>query len=636
MFFKFIFYLFFSFKPLAQDSHRLEKISDNSALALPGFPHLGGMGLSGSVEPQNAHASELAPIKESGAMPQGLYHLDREEEIAFKIFEKAILLSPEFLEEFKPQTATPFYIVNGHKVYLNEGFWSLTRAWLKSYIKEAEKDCSCDLDPDLMIREAKNYLPRSPLKQKLVNRGRELGYTASHLSARYGYIAAALKLSAETAEMLIFLMTAGVGAHVLCNAIDVMIFPLARKIQKYVRVFSYGGRLGAGRARSSAKIFWLSRKINKSKKRAFFYIEQALIFRERELEKLNQEGPKSLFHKRGHRLLWAERLKRKTDPLFEQIGQWESQLRDGYLTLRKRNRMVKKIQAARRKIDSLSQVSRKDFFGQRFKRFLLLKSRKGKIAYMSGRRWPDKAVKKNILWPLSLGENVMNPAVESNGGRPNQAVPPDEIREGLVEEFLSARPAEEGPLAGEEGLLAEQKQAVHSLLLDVDQIFNVQIPSSIRLMKVQAVEAVLVNLFALNIKTLSSSAMAKKLSERHNWPFSDQMKAQWAFGRFFNLIYDFSDFLSVVSATKNKTKIQFYKYESMEKLLAFLNYLRTAQLLLKNGGELEGKSSAFEALADREREIRAISLLKEKATAFRLPLLKKRAARCEKLVEKYQ
>jgi len=325
-----------------------------------------------------------------------------------------MLLSPEFINHSKSHSIVPFYKIGDHKIYLDDGFWNLTRAWLKSYIEEIEKHCSCNLNPDLMIQEAKNYLPQGFFKKKFLNWGLDISYSATHLAAKYGYVAAVLKLSAEVAETLIFIMTAGVGAHILCGAVDVIIFPLVRKAQRYVRVFSYGGQISAGRMLSSAKMVWFSRQIKKSKKRVFFHIEQALIFREQKLEKINREGPKSFFHKEGHRWLWIKELKRKTDPLFEQIREWELQLQNENLNLTEKNKVMKKIKRKQKKIENISKMNRKDFFGMRFKRFLFLKSRKGRAAYMSANSLPDKAVSGNILWPLSLQENIIERALESN------------------------------------------------------------------------------------------------------------------------------------------------------------------------------------------------------------------------------
>ena len=565
-------------------------------------------------------------------------HSEKEVAVALRVLEKAILLSPEFFNQSENHSIVPFYEINGYKIYLNEGFWNLTRAWLKSYMEEVEKYCSCDLDPNLMIQEAKDYLPQALLKKKILNWSQNSAYTVTHLASRYGYTAAVLKLSAEVAETLLFIMTAGIGAHVLCNAIDVMIFPLVRKVQKHVRVFSYGGQIGTSRMFSSAKMVWLSRQIRKSKKRVFFHIKQALVFREQELEKINKKGPKSLFHKRGHRLLWIEQLKEKTDPLFEQIKEWELQLQDNNFNLKEQNKIAKNIKKARKKIETISKVNRKDFFGMRFKRFLFLKSRKGRIAYMSANDLPDKTVKKNILWPLSLQENIIGGALESNFSevlsKEEEEVKPDDIRNGLIEEFLSRRQEVKEPLQSEREL-TDKKQAVQDLLLDIDKIFNTEVPSSIRLIKAQAIEAVLGNLFTLSFKILSSSVLSTELSEKYNMSFSERIKMQWVFGRFFYLAYEFSDFLSIVSITKDKTKIQFYKYESMEKLLAFLDYLYEFQILLKKGDYLD-KPAVFEKLASREHKLRTISLLKNKKATFSFLPFKKGTSQCEKLVEKYQ
>lgn len=552
---------------------------------------------------------------------------------ALSVFEKATLLSPDLLNSAGPQAVRPFYKFNGHKIYLDEGFWDLTRAWIRLYIDEIEEYCPCDLNPDLMIQTAKDYLPQNFFQQKLKKAGREISYQGAHLTAKYGHTAAVLKLSSEIAETVLSFSVGGKGVHILCNAIDVMIFPLMRGVQKYVRVFSYAKKVEKNALLFSLKMAWLSYNLRKSRDNVFFHIDQALVFRSAEQNKVNHEGPKSLFHKRGHRLLWIERLKQKTDPLFRRIEEWESRLKDIQLSSQEKKRLEQRIQKTYSRIERISRLNRKDFFGMRFKRYLLLKSRKGRIAYMHGKDLPDKVAGRGILWPLSFQENTMERMLESSSKQLNFTAPPDEIRDGLIEEFLSRRAWTLGGTQRNELQSSErrrdEKQAVQYFLSDIEQIFDTNKTPESRLMKAYSIEMTLGGLFAHYMKISGSI-----LSQENQMSFAETVKLQWMFGQFFRLVSEYSDFLASVAISK-KTDIQFYKYESLEKLLAFFDYLHEVQVLLSDPSL--DKVVIFERLNSQQSRLRAVSLLQEKKTSFSfVPFGRKKPAKCQKLVEKYQ
>ena len=407
-------------------------------------------------------------------------------------------------------------------------------------------------------------------------------------------------------------------------------FPHGEKNSKVCESFSYGKNLGGSGLLSSARMAWLSRQIKKSQKKVFFRIDQALVFREQELEKVNKEGPKSFFHQRGHRFLWIEHLKRKTDPLFEKIAELELQLQNENLKPKEQNGIVKQIEKMKSKIESISQVNRKDFFGMRFKRFLLFRSRKGRKSYMFGNHFQDKVTGQNIFWPLSLQENTIERVLESNILSPTIETSRDEIREGLIEEFLLNK-KDMGEFLKDETELNNKKEAIQFLLADIEQIFNTKNSQAERLMRTYTIEATLGTLFA-HYLNISSSI----LSQKYEMSFAEHIKLQWIFGSFFNLAYQFSDFLSSVSITKDKTKIQFYKYESMEKLLAFFDYLYEVHFLLKADSKVISKQMVFERLNSQNHKLKSLSLLQEKKTAFSLLPFKTAIPQCKKLIEKYQ
>ena len=560
------------------------------------------------------------------------HYSEKEIETAMAVFEKAILLSPELIDQ--TNSVTPFYKVNEHKIYLNNGFWNLTKAWLRIYIQELENYCPCDLDPELMIQTAKKHFSQSFLQQK-ANKTKNLIRHSSHLftqnAAKHGYTFAVSQLAFETAESIFFTFIGLPGAHAFCNIGNIAIMFTNRIVQKYTRAFSHGQSLSASGLMFSLRMAWLSRQIRKSQNKVFFIIEEMLAFNEENLEKVNQGGPKD------HRLLWLNKLKQKTDPLFSALFNLEKEnygLEDKLKKLagkesaeknkieQKQKKLKSQMEKLQNKINHLSKVNRKSFFGSRFKRYFFLRSRKGQTAYMTGHHLPDKLPGKKILWPIVLQENILEQALGSKTHAFSLETEPDEIQKALAQEFLQKRQTANAPLFNEE------YKVVHSLLESIEQIFDTTKDTKTRLMITQSIENVLAVLFSLYFKT-SSEVLEKK----HNLSYKELFKLNWSFGRFFHSVYEFSDFLSSVSITKNKDKIKFYKYESMEKLLAFLDYLYEVHLLLKN--TQAETQELFDRLQAKQEDIISLSLIKKKKTAFSSIPFKTGQAKCNKLVEQY-
>ena len=253
---------------------------------------------------------------------------EKQIEAVLNAMAKVIRLDPELLPA--QYNNVPFYELNGHKIYLDTAFWNLTRAFLELYIQELEAYCPCDLDPEVMIAESKSYLYKSPALSKTIHLSKSLLnltlVLGAGLTAKYGYTVAAVKVSSEIAETILSFFVGLKGLHLLCSAIDFLIFPLARKTQKALRVFSYGSHLGYNSFVFSIRMAWYSRQIKKSKKRVFFALKRALEFNEKELNQLNSKGPKSFFYPKGHRRTWLERLKSNTDPVFKEIGLLEEEI----------------------------------------------------------------------------------------------------------------------------------------------------------------------------------------------------------------------------------------------------------------------------------------------------------------------
>ncbi|MDE0092331.1 MAG: hypothetical protein OXN83_03485 [Oligoflexia bacterium] len=563
------------------------------------------------------------------AFSHGNHYSEKEIETALSVFEKVILLSPELIEKTTASSVTPFYKVNGHKIPLNDGFWNLTKAWLRIYIQEVENYCPCDLDPEIMIQTAKKHFPQSLPKQK-INKSKASISSLSNLftqsAAKYGYTFAVAQLAFETAEAIFFTFVGLPGAHAFCNIGNIAITFTNRIIQKYTRAFSNGQSLSASGLMFSLRMAWLSRQVRKSQSKVFFIIEEILSFDEERLEKVNKTGPKE------HRLLWLNRLKQKTDPLIEKQIELESELETEYYNIEnqleegedvdKMEKLKKQMEKLQNKINNHSQVNKKSFFGNRFKRYLFLFSRKGQTAYMTGHHLSDKILGKKVLWPLAVQENIFEQVLGYKTQTHSLETEPDEIQKALVEEFLSKRQNET------ESLFKEEPKVVYSLLESIEQIFDTTKDTRHRLMITQSIENSLAVLFSLYFKT-SLSILEKK----YNLSYKELFKLNWVFGRFFHSVYEFSDFLSSVSITKNKDKIKFYKYESMEKLLAFLDYLYEVQLLLKN--TQHETAELFDRLQMRNQHLLSLSLLQKKKTAFSLIPFKKGQAQCKKLVEQY-
>ena len=559
----------------------------------------------------------------------GKHYSEKEIETALSVFEKAIMLSPELIDQTKTNSVTPFYKVNGHKVYLNDGFWNLTKAWLRIYIQDFKNYCPCDLDPELMIQTAKTHAPSSLFKQttnKTKNTSQRISYQTSKLTAQYGKTAAVVKLSSEIAETILSVFMGLHGAHIFCNAIDLTIIPLARQFQKYIRVFSYGNKLSYSRLIFSLRMAWLSRQTRKSQNKIFFIINTALDFNEDNLEQVNQKGPKK------HRLLWLNKLKHKTDPLFEKISNLgaehynlENKLEEERAVkskiIRQQSKLIKQQEKLDHKISSYSKINRKSFFGNRFKRYLFLKSRKRQMTYMTGHHLSDKVAGKKTLWPLAVQENILEQVLNNKNQAHSLETEPDEIQKALVKEFLSKRQAHSKTLFNGE------QQVVYSLLESIEQIFDIKKDTKARMMISLSIENVLAVLFGQYLQMSLTI-----LEQRYSLSYKELIKLYWMFGRFTYSVYEFSDFLSSVSIIKNKDKIKFYKYETMEKLLAFLDYLYEIQMLLTNP-QLT-KEELFNKLQKRQQSLLSLSLLKDKKSTFSLIPFKKSKVTCKKLVEK--
>ena len=624
------------------------------------------------------------------AFSHGHHNSDKQIEISLALFEKAIQLSPDLVPK-NPAKHVPFYKVNGYKVYLTGPIWELVRMWMVIYLRDIELYCKCDIDIDLMIREAKKYIPKNPLLSTVSTMGKnitqDLALLAVYFTAKYGRIVASIKVSAEIAETLI-LMYFGRIAHFACNAITATLVFMARTVQKTYRFLSFGGEFSNSRLLFSARMAWVYRQINKSQKRVFFTINESLAYNREKLEQLSIKNP--------NRLLWIESLKAKTDPLIEKIKELKLELSTNLdLTQKQQNKIEKRIENLLNKIDQHSAVNRKDFFGKRFKRYLWLKSRKNKKTYLNSYDLKDnfKAFMKSDFWPLGAqyilesvteqpkpshlqspdkdnllyvdfdtlnqleglkSQNLDASDILNNLQNLNVVLPTTNTKEeinmsnytdgvisGLIEEYLKKIYPENTDLK------VEQKVA-EAFLSDFHVIFDSRIVTRERFIKARIIEAFLSLFWA----DFLAKAKRKIFQNNQGMTLGQKTSLVWRLGQVENLSHQFSDFLAAVSVIKDKNKIHYYKYETIEKFLSFLLFYNNIILATKkdytNFNEFskhfdklqQGLTLEFETffsqLDEQKQNLKSLSLNKEKRTAISLIPFKKARPQCKKIIRKYQ
>ena len=272
---------------------------------------------------------------------------------------------------------------------------------------------------------------------------------------------------------------------------------------------------------------------------------------------------------------------------------------------------------------------------------------------MSGRHLEEDKVlgKRGHFWPAFLQQNVLEDLLEAPSfqNRPESLggqIKPDAIREALIGEFLSERAEEEKDLSQQEikELRNKQKEILQSLLWDIEQVFNTESPSIYRRMKAVNIEEMfLKNFFSTNFFALYIKFASEAFEHKYQLSSTERRRLRKAFARLIRQAYEFSDFLSVVSTIKNRKRIRFYKYQSMEKLLAFFNYLYEVQKLLAEGDGDADKQALFETLNSADHRLQSLSLLKEKKTVLGIEKVASRIVpfvtprpKCQSLVEKYQ
>ncbi|MBC6415330.1 MAG: hypothetical protein GDA46_02950 [Bdellovibrionales bacterium] len=561
--------------------------------------------------------------------------------IALDLFEKAIQLSPELIPT-SHSSLSPYYKRGRNNITIEGALWDLTKTWMSVYLEEIKKDCQCNLTTEDLLGQPQIYRATNQLLKKgiegidhNIEKATQIG---TQITAKYGKTAAGLKIGSEVAETVISFGLGMKGVHIICNLFDLMIFPISRKIQKYGSLlFSYGPTLSSNSLLFTAKMAWISRRLKKLQKTVFFDINQVLHFNQEELEKLNAQGPSSsLFNKKGHRLLWLENLKAKTDPFWLKITNLEKQLESPFLSQADKKNIEKKILSNKKKIQQISKLNRKDFFGNRFKRYFFLTSRKGRKAYMDGEDLKQShfiytTIKpfRNHFWPLApifLIENVLDKEkIEIHTSHPSWLTKDsptlhtqtDDIILTLVNEFLNELNQEK---------LKEKQESISFFISDFHKIFDTTQETNSRIISAYAVEILLSQFFSYYLQ------IAKK-KWLHSYPLSYKEKIQlyWNMGQVERLAYEFTNFLTAVAITKKPEKINFYKYESIEKFFSFLLYFDKISRNLK---EIGNYKESLDQLKTASYKIQTYSLTKEKNSIIQIPFIK-RKAKCHDIVRRY-
>ena len=523
-----------------------------------------------------------------------------------EIYERAVALSPEVLEATEESVTEPYLKVGRKSIPLNSGFWDLVRGWIRLYRSEINEYCSCNINEDELIREAKDQIARGFFYSKV---GRHLVHFTEHvvvgaygLSAKYGKTALVLKASAEVAETVLSIFVGGKGVHIICNAIDAMIIFIFRKSQIYARVFSNSGTLDRSRMFSMFRLAYVNRLMKKAQRRVFFHLESAVVDQEA-LTFVNEEGVR-----RDRRVNWVHNLSKRATPVLNRIKEIDTQLEEESLSERQRAKLFKERARLSRKIERFTEVSKKSFFGKRYKRFLLLLSRKGKEGHLKGVSFVDKVTAKNWLWPLAIQENILERALVSQAEESIDQMDratewkKDDIRNGLAEEFSNKMQINAHQ--------AEHIRVVEQVLTDVEKIFDPSLSTTERYLLVSVIEAVFIGFFEHYLRlvhnTLSKSTVGMNIRGRG--------RLRWRLDRFVYHVFVYSDFLRTVALVKDKTKINSYKYESMENLLLFFDYLNRLHRLSHSENLVQEELLA--RLDQNLRDIRSFQVHREKRTAF--------------------
>ena len=290
--------------------------------------------------------------------------------LAIEIFHKALVLAPEIVNETQSQALVPYVKMGDKKIYLNSQFWLLVGAWLRVYKAELDKQCDCQFTPEEVLKKAQDYPARNLIQEKVANFSKSQLQLFTFLSSQYGYIAAVLKLTAEVAETVLSFVVGGKGVHIVCNVIDVLIFPAARGIQKISRKYTYGNEFKNLGLWIAFKYFF-SKNISRATDRVFFEINQGLNLKEEELLRLDQEGFKPFLKNKGNRLEWMSQFVKSHQDIGKSLSQIDEALKNTAVSSSEKRALMSKKKKLVKKLEKASQVNYKKFFGNKVQKIFV-------------------------------------------------------------------------------------------------------------------------------------------------------------------------------------------------------------------------------------------------------------------------
>ncbi len=524
------------------------------------------------------------------------------------IYEKAVALSPEVLSSAETPRHSQAYITVGRQhIALNAGFYDLVRGWIRLYRHELEQYCPCNINENELVRSAKDHTARGFFSSKvagpLMHFAEHTGESTALLSTKYGKVAGALKASSEVAEHTLSIFLGGKGISFFCNVIDVVILFLFRKTQIYTRVFSNSKSLNQNRLWMIFRLAYLNRLMRIAQEKVFFYMETAEI-NHQNLTRLNREGAS----KKNQRAKWLNNISQKAGPLLSQIQELDARLEQESISEKERRKLLKKRQKLYKKIENITTVYKKSFFGKRYKRFSLLKSRRGRPDHLKGVSFADTATAENWFWPLSIQENILERALRQEADKPlaqNQksALPEDEIRTGLTREFIQKISDKQEPAK-------EHIRHIEHVLMDIDNIFNPSLTLKERYLLVHIIETGLIGFFKYYLNLMSN----RLISSTTDIGFFGKIRLQGKLrGRFEYYVLAYSDFLRTTAMTKNKKAIAPYKHSAMESFLLFFEYLNELSHIARSS---HTKPELWAKLDQNLKRIEAFQIQREKRTAY--------------------
>ncbi len=582
-------------------------------------------------------------------------------ELIENIYEKAVTLSPEVLEIANGSLTEPHIRIGRHNIVLNSGFWELVKGWLRLYRKEIEVYCPCDISEEALVKDAKNHISSGFIYSKI---GKPVAHLSEHifvgsygLSAKYGKTALLLKASAEVAETMLSVFVGGKGIHILCNAIDAMILFLFRKTQIYARVFRNSRSMNKSGLLMMFRLAWFNRLMKKAQNKVFFHLESVEI-NQTALANVNKEGVG-----KNKRMKWVNSISQKVASLLEEIAEIDMLWESGQLSKRQQEKLLKKRRKLYQKMERITAVSRNSFLGKRYKRFLLLLSRRGKTDYLKGSSVSDKITPENWFWMLSVQENILERVLmrevsremENLGQEYRTVFKIDEVRTGLAREFVekmnsTSLQITESPnnlSTGENNKFqedtnqsstkkqghyttSEQKniQSVEKVLMDIENIFNPSLTFKERYLLVSILESGLTGFFEYYLHMIYNR-LSESTANMNIW---SKARLKWRLERFTYYIFSYADFLRTIALIKQKPALMAYQYEAMENFLLFFEYLHK---LSKIAGSHKPKEELLAVMDKNLQYIQSFQVQKEKRTAFSWMPFKSPLPYCRNLIRSF-